>query len=73
MKSPAGTWTLPRRGKGTSPSRHQKLIRYFREGIAEGELCTKIEETVHKVRENDEWRLLYLEEKAYRDYMTRNI
>lgn len=50
----------------------QKLIRYLQEGVAEGELCTKIEKTVHKVRENEEWRMLYLEEKAYRDYMTQN-
>ena len=47
----------------------QRIIRYFREGQGEGELCEKFEEAVRKVKENEEWHLLYLEEKAYRAYL----
>lgn len=47
----------------------RKIIRYFRDGQGAGGLCDKFEKAVQEVKENEEWRLLYLEEKAYRSYL----
>ena len=39
------------------------MLRYFREGIAAGELCEKIEAALQQIKGNEEWKLLYLEKR----------
>ncbi len=47
----------------------RKVIHYLREGRCEGELCERLEKAVQEVKEKEEWRQLYLEEKAYRAFL----
>ena len=43
--------------------KEQEVLRYFREGIAAGELCEKIETALQQIKGNEEWKLLYLEKR----------
>ena len=41
----------------------QEVLRYFREGVAEGELCEKIDAAVQQIKGSEDWKLLYLEKR----------
>ena len=47
----------------------QEVIDLFRYGRAEGELSDKIQRAVERVKGNEEWKWLYVEEHVYQDYM----